>query len=180
MGVKVSIPEGTKFNRLTAIKEVEPSKGNHRRFLWKCDCGTIKEINLMSVKHSNTRSCGCMLREWLDRQQTGENNAAWKGGRYVDSGYVLVYRPDHPNAKSTGYIREHRYVMSEHLGRPLESDENVHHINGDKTDNRLENLELWNTSQPCGQRVSDKVNWAKEILRRYDNAYIETSARSVR
>jgi hypothetical protein len=83
------------------------------------------------------------------------------------TGYITIYEPEHPNATVNGHVLEHRKVMSEVLGRPLLATEQVHHINGIRHDNRLENLELWSVQQPSGQRTEDKVVYALEILQQY-------------
>ena len=95
-------------------------------------------------------------------------NPRWHGGRGINNkGYVWVLERSHPNASTIGQVLEHRIIMEKHLGRYLESFENVHHKNGIKTDNRLENLELWVTKQPKGQKPDDLVKWAKEVLKLY-------------
>ncbi len=77
------------------------------------------------------------------RKKLLRNRFAWKGGRWKDlDGYVYIYYPEHPNANNNKYIGEHRLVMEKALGRYLERWEYIHHKNGIKDDNRIENLEI--------------------------------------
>jgi hypothetical protein len=94
-------------------------------------------------------------------QRGDPNDAGMKGqGSVRADGYRMM-------KINKRFILQHRLVMEQHIGRPLLRSESVHHLNGIRTDNRIENLELWTSSQPKGQRVEDKVAWAREILALY-------------
>lgn len=91
--------------------------------------------------------------------------------REIVGGY-LVIKVEEDCGKGSGdrdWMKLHRYIMEQHLGRPLQSYENVHHKNGNRKDNAISNLELWVTKQPKGQRPEDLIEYAKWILKTYNN-----------
>lgn len=97
----------------------------------------------------------------LDHPRKNKNGE----GNIDCQGYKTICKKGHPNAMDNrGRIREHVYVMSQILGRPLSKNESVHHKNGIRDDNRPENLELWSRGQPPGQRVIDKISFYIEFL----------------
>ena len=127
--------------------------------------GPIYKGPLCAAHYEKLRRNGDPLKKVPWGRQKGQTFRKPLDKRYSKGdGYFVVWCPQHPNADKNGNLAEHRWVMSEHLGRPLKKDENVHHLNGDKGDNTIGNLELWSTSQPKGQRVKDKVRWAKDYL----------------
>ena len=112
----------------------------------------------------------CSKHYWrLQRTGTTDNPKPRRNtaGRVTNWGYRVLYMPEHPNANSAGEVFEHTLVMSQILGRALYPNENVHHKNGIKLDNRPENLELWASAQPRGQRVEDLLEFARGIIERY-------------
>ena len=127
------------------------------------DCGSPANVRGLCNGHAEQVKRGLELRP-LKRKRPG----TWSPWHVGESGYSRRSRVN-PATGKREHQQEHRLVMEQQLGRPLLPDETVHHINGVRDDNRPENLELWSSSHPKGQRVEDKVEWAKMILARYEN-----------
>jgi hypothetical protein len=119
--------------------------------------------NRMKVNRRFSRKYKGWNDEDLDKPPKEKSTGKWKN----KEGYIILYKKGHPNSNKNDCIQEHTYVMSNYLNRPLMDRESVHHKNGIRDDNRIENLELWHRSQPSGQRVIDKITYAIEILEQY-------------
>jgi HNH endonuclease len=150
-----------RYGDATAGKPLKPAKP--ARY---CD---IPDCNRPHAAHGLCHAH--YMRNYLGSTSVGPFKTA-KGKYKNPEGYiVLIVDASTPGATkikgNTGIIMEHRFIVQKALGRPLRKEENIHHLNGIKDDNRIENLELWVRSQPSGQRAEDLVAWAEEILGRY-------------
>jgi len=149
------------------IGDIETGRGagysdKSHKYIWLAcpDCGKERWVALRGNEPQRLRCRHCRFK--------GSRNPLWKNGRVKASrGYIYIrLNPDdffYPMINHSGYTLEHRFVMAKHLGRCLQPFENVHHKNGIKDDNRIENLELTATT---GEH-------SKNHSRGYQNGYLK-------
>lgn len=141
----------------------------------KCSkCKKVKEkkdFNRWKFSKDGFKShCKSCIKEYINKtKDTGYSKKEKKEteGYLKKNGYKKISRVGHPNSDMCGKIYEHTFVMSQFLGRPLTKNETVHHKNGVRDDNRIENLELFDRRHGPGQSVKEKIQWSIKFLTEY-------------
>ncbi len=149
----------------------------HHRYIWaKCpDCDYTRWV----IYQRRKQQVGLIICQPCSiKRRIGDNHSNWKGGKFNHSErYILIQirKGDffYPMANSDGYILEHRLVMAKHLNRCLLSWEIVHHINGIKDDNRIENLQLVQEMQ------HNQITKVESKIKRLEDRIIQLEAENV-
>jgi hypothetical protein len=142
MKIKTSIKNetGNVYGRLIVL--AYDGRDSHGKPVWLCRCECGKEVVVCGheLRNGNTKSCGCLHKQIMSAM-SGKNSPTWKGGRKKNHcGYILAKADNHPRSDARGYVLEHILVAERVLGEYLPAGSVIHHINGIKHDNRIENL----------------------------------------
>lgn len=165
---------GMRFGKLIVIERAGVTP-NDKRHLWmcQCDCGNKAIVRSNNLSVGRTKSCGCARRV----KRRGENHHCFKGGFLTKSGYLMVKGEDRDGKWTERPY--HVVVMEKAIGRKLTTKETVHHKNGIRNDNRIENLELWSKSHTPGQRVEDMISFCADYLAEYAPEYLVVPRQAV-
>lgn len=146
-------------------KELGTSTGNVADFANRHKIRTYSSDKSKAIKSA--------LRKRYPEGRTGELASNWRGGRQKAHNYIMVYMPGHPRATNGNRVFEHILVAEKNLGRHLDKDEIVHHINGNKLDNQPENLQVVKRSEHAHQHftsgkgiqsLNERIRYLERIL----------------
>jgi len=120
-----------------------PSYSTYRKFFGSYS-DAIRQAGYKPAKRkiTNYQKKTMLLKSHIAMEKKKIKEWKEKPRRKNKEGFIVLYKPFHPNSNSYGYIFEHRFVMSQHLKRPLKRNEQVYHKNGKRDDNRIANLTL--------------------------------------
>lgn len=169
-------PSSKKLNcsaKCRGVKNKRRSDAGQRKSEWVdlvCGCGKEFAVPAWEVRSDGRKYCSPECRRKYRLPGSGRPRRVDRERYVTNDGYVRIYVP--PAERAPGWEKkshhpEHRIVMAGIIGRHLAADENVHHLNGNRRDNRPENLELWARRQPKGQRALDLLVYAEDIIALY-------------
>ena len=166
------IDQGKAINKIAS--ELNVSVGKVFNYLNKYGIETRKHLTenqKKAISNSNKGRVSPLKGKHLSeetRKKISESHTLKGAGhkKTRQDGYIALYYPSHPRSNKEGYIMEHIYVMEQYIGRPLKSDEVVHHINHKRDDNRINNLQVMTFKEHCSLHMRER--WAnKKGVRTY-------------
>lgn len=161
---KLYIEEKMAMNKISKKLGIATGKVYNRIKYMGITSRSISDYDQTEKQIENSMKLGKSRKGVKLTEQTKEkiSKAKYKGGigykKTRKDGYVAIHFPDHPDANKEGMVMEHRLIMECVIGRRLKEDEVVHHKNKNKSDNRLENLQLMTFKEHAALHLKERLN----------------------